>query len=175
MEQNEVFIKLKKSSALKIGIQDENGKPTGEYLEFDVESINYISDLEKCYSMHNQNQLDLEKGLKIIEKKYANQQPQKNDKYLFTKKEKEENECLKNFYKKEMEAIDLFIGKDGSKKLLNGREPYYRFFEDFTEYIEPILPLLEQKTKELKTDIENSRKKIIEKYGQKDEEMNVLK
>ena len=164
-QNEENFIQLKKDNILRIGIKDSDGNDTGEHLEFDMESIEYPLKLDKCFTMHKQNIADLNSYLTIIDKKYGNQKS--NDKYLLSKKEKEEYECFKKFFEKEMEAIDLFIGKGGSKKLLNGRDPYYSFFNDFTDMIAPILSKLKIRVQDIKNKIE-SKYKI-------EEEKNVLK
>ena len=69
-------------------------------------------------------------------------------------------------YKKEMEALDLFLGKDGTKKLLNGRNPYYSMYEDINEILEPVLP-------KLKLRADNIIDKVKEKYNDK-KEIDVL-
>ena len=52
----------------------------------------------------------------------------------------------------------MFLGKGGTAKLLNGRKPYYSMYEDISEMLKPILPLLQKST----DDIIN---KVKEKYA----------
>ena len=66
-----------------------------------------------------------------------------------------------------MEALDLFLGQNGTNKLLNGRKPYYSMYEDINDMLVPILPKLKLKA----DDIVN---KIKEKYSSKATEKNVL-
>ena len=47
-------------------------------------------------------------------------------------------------------------------KLLNGRKPYYEMYDDISEMLEPILPML-------KTSTENIVDKIKGKYGNQKE------
>ena len=57
-----------------------------------------------------------------------------------------------------MDALDLFLGEGGTKKLLNGRKPYYSMYDDISEILEPILP-------KLKLSADSIVKKIKEKYS----------
>ena len=75
-------------------------------------------------------------------------------------------EAVKEFYKKEEEALDEFIGEGATRKLLAGRKPYISMFEDINEYMEQIAPVLQDSQNKLID-------KIKAKYG-KEEEDNVL-
>ena len=57
-----------------------------------------------------------------------------------------------------MDALDLFLGEGGTKKLLNGRKPYYSMYDDISEMLEPILP-------KLKLSADSIVEKIKEKYS----------
>lgn len=157
----EDFIQLKKDNILRIGIKDPEGKDTGEHLEFDLEDVQLPFRLEECNNMHNKNIKDLKAKLLIIEKKQDSKQ--KNS--ILTTNEKATLEAYKEFYKKEEEALDLFLGNNGTKKLLNGRNPYLTMFNDIAEVLEPIYPKLKISAK----DIMN---KIEAKYSKKED--NVL-
>ena len=155
-------IQLKKSSILKIGIKDENGVDTGEHLEFDLEDIELPLRLNECEAKHRKNLEFIKMQFLIIDKK-----EDKKGKFILSLKEEEKMKVLQEFYKREMEALDLFLGKNGTKKLLNGRNPYYSMYEDINEILEPIMPKLKLKA----DDIAN---KIKEKYSKKTTEKNVL-
>ena len=157
----ENFIQLKKDNIIRFGIKDVNGKDTGEFLEFDMESVEYPLKLNKCDILHKKNLEYVKNEFLIIDKKQDHK-----GKYILSWKEEQKLEVLKEFYKREMEALDLFLGKDGCKKLLNGREPYYSMYEDIAEAIEQILP-------KLKLSVDEIGDKIKEKYGKKKEE-NVI-
>lgn len=155
-------IQLKKDSILRIGIRDVNGVDTGEHLEFDMEDIELPLRLNQCEMQHRKNLEFLRNQFVIIDKK-----EDKKGKYILSWREEEKLKALQEFYKREMEALDLFLGKDGTKKLLNGRNPYYSMYEDINEMLNPILPKLKLRA----DDIAN---KIKEKYSNKTTEKNVL-
>lgn len=159
---NNDFIKLKKSSILKIGIKDDKGNDTGEHLEFDMEDIELPLRLNECEARHRKNLEFLKMQFVIIDKK-----EDKKGKFILSWKEEEKLKVLQEFYKREMEALDLFLGQNGTNKLLNGRKPYYSMYEDINDMLVPILPKLKLKA----DDIAN---KIKEKYSNKATEKNVL-
>lgn len=150
-------IQLKKDNILRIGIKDANGVETGEHLEFDLEDIELPLRLNQCEAQHRKNLEFMKMQFVIIDKK-----EDKKGKYLLSWKEEEKIKVLQEFYKREAEALDLFLGKDGTKKLLNGRNPYYSMYEDINEMLEPILPKLKLRTE----DIIN---KVKQKYNDKKE------
>ena len=156
------FIQLKKDNILRIGIKDTEGNDTGEHLEFDMEDIELPLRLNECESKHRKNLEFLKSQFVIIDKK-----EDKKGKFILSWKEEEKLKVLQEFYKREMEALDLFLGQDGTKKLLNGRNPYYSMYEDINDMLEPILPKLKLKA----DDIAN---KIKDKYSNKVTEKNVL-
>ena len=156
------FIQLKKSSILKIGIKDAKGNDTGKHLEFDLEDIELPLRLNECEAKHRKNLEYLRNQFVIIDKK-----EDKKGKFILSWKEEEKLKILQEFYKREMEALDLFLGQNGTNKLLNGRKPYYSMYEDINDMLVPILPKLKLKA----DDIAN---KIKEKYSNKATEKNVL-
>lgn len=156
MEEN--VIKLKKNNILKIGIQDENGIATGEHLEFDLEDVEFPFKMMKSQEMHEKNAKDLQLKYKLIEKR-----EDKKGKKILSYNQEDQIREMANFLKKEEEAIDLFIGEGGTKKILNGRSPYYTMFADITEYIEQIMPILENNAVKI-TDL------VKNKYGKKNKE-----
>ena len=159
-QNEEKFIQLSKNNILKIGIKDEEGNPTGEHLEFDLESIGYPLRLNECSKKLKRITSDLNGELTIIKK-----QEDIKGKYVLSKNEELEQMAWNKFYRKGMEAYDLFFGKDGCKKILNGREPYYTMFDELDRIANQILPLLETNSKEIKEKIKN-------KYA--NEEIDVL-
>lgn len=151
------FIQLKKDSILRIGIKDSNGVDTGEHLEFDMEDIELPLRINKCELQHRKNLEYLKMQMVIIGKK-----EDKKGKLILSLKEEEKLKVLQEFYKREMEALDLFLGPNGTKKLLNGRNPYYSMYEDISEMLKPIMP-------KLKTNADEITKKIMDKYSPKKE------
>lgn len=148
-------IKLNKSKGiLKFGIIDENGKDTGEYLEFDVEDVELPLRLSKCNQLHDKNIKELKAKMIIIEKK----QDFKRKNEFLSNNEKEKIKALKNFYILEEKALDLFLGEGGTRKLLNGRNPYYTMFQDIQKYLQPILPIFENKVDKIVEEIKEEYK-----------------
>lgn len=156
------FIQLKKDSILRIGIKDSKGNDTGEHLEFDLEDIELPLRLNECEARHRKNLESLRNQFIIIDKK-----EDKKGKFVLTWKEEEKLKAVQEFYKREMQALDLFLGEGGTKKLLNGRRPYYSMYEDISEMLAPILP-------KLKLRADDIADKIKAKYSNVDTEKNVL-
>ena len=164
MTEKENFIQLKKDNILKIGIKDSDGNDTGEHLEFDMEDINLALRLNECDEKHRKNLEFLRNQFIIIDKK-----EDKKGKKILSWKEEEKLKILQEFYKREMVALDLFLGENGTKKLLNGRNPYYSMYEDINDMLKPILP-------KLKLRADDIAKKIKDKYSNvNNQEKNVLK
>lgn len=153
----EDFIQLKKDNILRIGIKDQEGNNTGEHLEFDLEDIELPFKVNECEKMHSDNVTKLKGKFIVIDKKQD-----KKGKYLLTANEEEKLKALKEFYKNEEKALDLFLGEGGTKKLLNGRNPYYSMYEDISEMLQPILPKLQLRQEDI-------IKKIKNKYSQKED------
>lgn len=140
----ENFIQLKKDNILRIGIKTADGEPTGEHLEFDLEDIELPLRINECESQHKKNINDLKMKTLIIDKK-----EDKKGKKILSWKEEEKIKLIKEFYEKEIDALDLFLGKGGTAKLLNGRKPYYSMYEDISEMLNPILPLIQKSGEEI--------------------------
>lgn len=155
------IIKLKENNILKVIIHDKYDKPTGQYLEFDMEDIELGLKYQDCLEQHKKNLNYLKMQNAIIEKR----QDVKGKK-LLSKNEEDFYKLIKEFFKREMDAFDLFLGKNGCKKILNGRNPYFEMFDDINDIIKPILP-------SLKTNIQDISKKIKNKYSKR-EEGNIL-
>ena len=147
------FIQLKKDNILRIGIKDAEGKPTGEHLEFDLEDIELALRLNECEAKHRKNIEYVRNQFMIIDKK-----EDKKGKFLLSWKEEEKLKVLQDYYKREEEALDLFLGEGGTKKLLNGRKPYYSMYEDINEMLEPILPKLQVRGDDILNKIKNKYK-----------------
>lgn len=152
------YIQLKKDNILRIGIKDSDGNPTGEHLEFDLDDIEIPVKYNDAIFRHNKNIEYLQTQFVLIDKKQD-----KKGKGLLSSNDRERLAVTKEFYKREIEALDLFLGENGTKKLLNGRSPYYEMFDEFSEILEPIMPLLDTKVEDIKN-------KIKSKYSNEEEE-----
>lgn len=161
MENDIQDIQIKKSDSLiRIGLKDENGNDTGEYLQFDVEAINNAINYQECIELHKKNLAALKNQFIIIGKRQDHK-----GKKLLSANEEAQMEALEDYYKKEMEALDLFIGKGKTQVILNimGREPYFSMFDDFSELLEPVLPVIEKGFKDFKEKIAEKYKNVEEK------------
>ena len=153
------YIQIQKDNILKIGIKTSDGKDTGEHLEFDLEDLELPLKLSNIKDLHNQNLKDLRAQLMFIEKR-----EDKKGKKLLSLNQESKIKALNEFYKKEMNVIDLFLGEDINKKMLNGRNPYYSMYDDIIKSLEPILPLIEKNA-------QNIEEKIKNKYSKKDDDI----
>lgn len=163
MTEKESFIQLKKDNILRIGIKDSEGNDTGEHLEFDLEDINLPLRLNECDEKHRKNLENLKYQFVIINKK-----EDKKGKKILSWKEEEKLKALKNFYIEEEKALDLFLGQGGTRKLLNGRNPYCSMYDDISEMLEPIMP-------KLKLRADDIADKIKKKYNNTNkQDKNVL-
>ncbi len=157
------FIQLKKDTIIRIGIKDYDGKETGEHLEFDLEDIELPLKYQECEEKHRKNIQYLKMQFAIIDKKQD-----KKGKKLLSANEEEKIKVVSEFYRREIEALDLFIGTGGTNKLLNGRKPYYSMYDDINEMLRPIMPIIEK-------GFGNIEEKIKNKYKNVNKESNVLK
>lgn len=156
------YIQLKKDNVLRIGIKDQYGNKTDCVLEFDMEDIELPLKVSKCEFEHNKNLQSLKNQFLIIDKK-----EDRKSNGLLSWKESQKIMAYKDFYQKEMKALDLFLGEGKTQEILNamGRKPYYSMFDDINAILDPILPKLKQTTDSI-TD------KIMKKYNKKED--NVL-
>lgn len=166
--ETESFIQLKeRDSVFKVKIIDKDGNDTGKYLKFDLEQVNYPLKIQECIEMHKRNVEWIRDKMIIIDKK-----EDKKGKKLLSWKQEEGIKAYEEFYKKEMEALDLFLGKGATQLILdvNDYEPYYSMFEDIVDMLAPIMPKLQDNAEYLKHKYE-----IIRSKYSNQEESNVLK
>jgi hypothetical protein len=162
MEDIMDYIQLKPSSVKRFGIKNADGVDTGEYIEIDIEDLNLPKKAEISHKKHAENVRELNNKRTIINRK----EDHKGKDELYSDNEKELMDAIQEFYKKEEEAIDEFIGEGATKKLLNGRNPYVTMYEDISDYLEQIIPILKESQMQIID-------KIKTKYG-KEEEDNIL-
>ena len=150
------FIQLKKKDTLKIGIRDEYGNDTGEYLEFDFNDIELPLKINKASIDHEKNVKSCRMKFMAIDKK-----EDIKGKYAFSKNEEEKIKALQEFYQNEIEVLDKILGEGGTKKLLNGRKPYYEMFDDIAEILQTLEPLFEKSINSINDKIRNKYKNSI--------------
>lgn len=149
------IIKLNKEDILKLEIVTSDGEKTGNYLEFDLEDIELPLKYQELLERDEKNKKNLRNQLLIIEKR----QDVKGKK-LLSKNQEDEIKALNDFFKKEKEIYDLFLGKGGFDKLQNGRAMTWTLFEEIDELIvNQILPHLDLSMTRIQD-------KIKEKYSQ---------
>lgn len=138
------YIQLKKSNVQRFGIKTEDGVDTGEFIEIDMEDIELPFRINDCEKKHRENLQQLKSQIMLIDKKQDHK-----GKELLSSNEEEKLKAIREFYKKEEEALDLFLGEGATRKLLNGRKPYYSMYDDINEMLKPIMPVLEKATSNL--------------------------
>ena len=149
------YIQLGKSDVLRLGIRTEDGQDTGEYLEFDLEDIELPLKYQELLEKDKKNKENLKNNLLIIERR----QDVKGKK-LLSKNEEDKIKALNEFFNKEIEVYNMFLGDNGVQKLLNGRKVTWTTLQEIDEIIEKqITPHIDLSMKKI-TD------KVKEKYGQ---------
>lgn len=144
------IIQLKESKdILRLRIKDEDGNDTGNFLEFNLGDLDYLLVLQDMMEADKKNREYLKNQYTIIDKKEDHK-----GKKLFSSNEEAKIKATNEFYKKEAEIYDMFLGKDGVKKLLNGRKLTLGTLDEIDEIIEEvILPKLQIKAEDIKKDI----------------------
>ena len=157
-------IQLKQAKdVLRLKIKDENGNDTGNFLEFNLGDLDYLLILQDMMEADKKNRAYLKNQYDIIDKKQDHK-----GKKLFSSNEEAKIKATNEFYKKEAEIYDMFLGKDGVKKLLNGRKLTLARLDEIDEIIEKaILPKLQIKAEDIKKD-------IMEKYSNKTKRDDVI-
>lgn len=152
-------IQLKKNNILKFKIVDEDGKETGEWLEFDIDDIELPLRLQEMVDKEKLNRDNLRNKFIIIEKKQDHK-----GKKMFSSNEEEKIKALQDFFKKEVEIYNMFLGENGVQKLLCGRKIGWTTLDEINEIIkEYIAPKLD-------LSVEKMTEKIKKKYNTKKEE-----
>ena len=158
------IIQLKESKdVLRLKIKDEKGNDTGNFLEFNLGDLDYLLVLQDMMEADKKNREYLKNQYIIIDKKEDHK-----GKKLFSSNEEAKIKATNEFYKKEAEIYDMFLGKDGVKKLLNGRKLTLARLDEIDEIIEKaILPKLQIKAEDIKKD-------IMAKYSNKTKRDDVI-
>lgn len=151
------YIQINKNdNILKLWIRDEEGNETGEYLKFNLEDIELPLKFQTLLEEDKRARLDLKNQLTIIDKKQDHK-----GKKLFSANEEAKIKAMKEFYKKEEEIYNMFLGENGVKKLLNGESLSWTSLEIIDRIIE------EQIMPKLEVNASNIKAKIMKKYSDK--------
>lgn len=161
MKEN--FIQLNRDNILRLGIKTADGEDTGEVLEFDLEDIELPLKYQELIEQEKKNRQNLKNQITIIEKR----QDVKGKK-LMSKNEEDKIKALNEFYKKEEQVLNGFLGERGVEKLLNGRKLGWTSLEEINDII------TNQIAPHLQVNMDSIGEKIKKKYGAI-EENEVLK
>ena len=158
MKEEEHTIRLQKPDLLRIKLEDYEGKEIG-CLEFDLEDINLLLRYQDLCERDKKNRDWLKKELIIIDKR----QDVKGKK-LLSKNEEDKQKAYNKFFNDEVEIYNMFLGKDGVKKFLNGRELGWTTLNEIDDIItNEIIPLIDKKSKSIE-------ERIMNKYGRANKE-----
>lgn len=153
------FIQLEKDDVLRLGIKTSDGKDTGEFLEFDLEDIELPLRYQELIEKDKKNKEQIKNQLLIIDKR-----KDVKGKKLLSKNEEDKIKAIKEFFKKETEIYNAFLGEKGVEKLLNGRKLGWTSLQEIDNIIanqispyldlrmEKIADKIKSKYKVLKTD-----------------------
>lgn len=160
------FIQLGKSDVLRLGIRTDEGEETGEFLEFDLGDIEMPLRYQELIEKDRKNKEYLKNQLTIIDRR-----EDVKGKKLLTKNEEDKIRALKDFFVKEVEVYNMFLGPRGVEKLLNGRKLTWDTFNEIDKIID------KQIAPHLNKNMENITNKVKEKYAQaikRNEEIEVI-
>ena len=156
-------IKLNKDNILRLKIVTSEGEYTGEQLEFDLEDIDLLLRYQELLERDKKNKEHLRNEMLIIEKR----QDVKGKK-LLSKNEEDKIRLLANFFKKEEEVYNMFLGENGVKKLLNGRKLGWSSLQEIDDIIHTqISPYLD-------TNMKSITDKIKKKYTKNKDDIEVI-
>ena len=151
-------IKLNKDNILRLGIKTADGEDTGEHLEFDLEDIELPLKYQDMIEEDKKIRQNLKNQLTIIEKR----QDVKGKK-LMSKNEEDKIKAINEFYQKEKNLLDMFLGEGGVDKLLNGRKLGWTSLQEIDEIItKQIAPYI-------KVNMQDITKRVKEKYSMQEE------
>lgn len=143
----------------KFAIYTKDGEPTGEYLNFDLEDIELLDRLDRAYENIVKNHQWIKNELVIIDKK----QDFKKKNKIMSNNERLKYEAVKEFYKRQREAYDLFLGDGGVDKLLYGRKFEWNTLREIDDIISTqIKPQLDISMKNIADKVKKQYKSSIE-------------
>lgn len=151
----ENFIKLNNGDTLKLNIKTADGVDTGEYLEFFLEDIELPLRYQELLEKDKKNKENLRNQVLII-----NRRQDVKGKKLFSKNEEDKIKALNEFFKKETETYNMFLGERGVEKLLNGRKLGWFTLGEIDKIIK------EQIEPHLDLTMDSITNKIKEKYSE---------
>ena len=160
------YIQLQKDDVLRLGIKDSEGNDTGEHLEFNLSDIELPLRYQELIEKDKKNKEQLRNQMLIIDRR----QDVKGKK-LLSKNEEDKIKTLNEFFIKEIQVYNMFLGARGVEKLLNGRKFTWTTLQEIDEIIE------KQIAPHLEVNMKNITDKVKEKYSQavkKSEDIEVI-
>lgn len=159
------FIQLKNDEVLRLKIKTSDGEYTGEELVFDLEDIELPLKYQELLEKDKKNREAIKNMMIIIDKR----QDVKGKK-LLSKNEEDKLKAISDFFKKEVEVYNMFLGERGVEKLLNGRKIGWTTLTEIDEIID------KQIRPYIRMDMKRITDKVKEKYNQAiDRQKEVLK
>lgn len=152
------YIQLKNENVVRFDIKDMNGVPTGDYLEFDLEDIELPLIYQDIIEEDKKARAYLKNQFLIIDKKQDHK-----GKKLLSSNEEEKIKVINEFYKKEVEIYNKFLGENGVQKLLCGRKLRLTTLNEISDIIANII------SPKLNITMDNINDKIKNKYGKKED------
>lgn len=155
MEEKKFITLSESTNVLKLWIRTKDGKETGEYLEFNLKDIEVLDRYQKMADEDKKNTQWIQNQFVIINKK----QDFKKKGKIMSNNEEEKYKAILQYYKKQKEIYDLFLGEGGVDKLLYGRKLELETLKEIEKIIkEQIAPYLD-------LTMNNITNEIKTKYG----------
>lgn len=153
------FIQLEDKNILRLKIKDSKGNETGEELIFDLDDIELPLKLQEMQEQNKKNLDWIKNQFLIIEKR----QDVKGKK-LLSKNEEDKLKAMNEFFNKEIEVYNMFLGENGIQKLLNGNKLGWTSLKIIDKIIvEQIAPKLQTNMKTIQDKIKDTYSTYIEK------------
>lgn len=149
-------ITVKKKNVYTIKIMDENGKYTGNKLEFKLDDVDLMLKLEKAAEEVDKIKNNIKMQQVIISKRQD-----VPGKYVLSKNEQDLYNLYSNGYKNIRKAMDNFLGENGCQKVF-GDTNSLEMFDDLMEMLKP-------EFSKMGLSIENLKNRIKSKYSDKKE------
>ena len=155
------YIQLEDNNyTLKLYIKSRDGVETGEFLEFDLADVELLENLQKLSDEDRKNNEWFRNQLTIISKK----QDFTKKGHIMSNNKEMEYQATKEYFKKQREIYELFLGKDGVDKLLCGRKFEWTTMMEIEKIIkEQIAPQLEKSKVNIIDSVKNKYKIDVEK------------
>ena len=155
----ENFVQLNKSDVLTLKIKRDTGEYTGEELTFDLEDIELPLRYQELVEKDKKNKEWLRNQFLIIDRR-----EDVKGKKLLTKNQEDKIKAINDFFKKEVETYNMFLGERGVEKLLDGKKLGWTTLDDIDEIIEKqILPYVDVDFKRVSDKIKDKYQQAVER------------